>query len=216
MAIKNKGWSFKPIDIICFTHFHADHISGLPGLLLTIGNAERTEPITIIGPKGVEKVVNSIRIIAPELPFKINFIELREPKEVIEVNGYKIISDCYNSNLEACSYALKALGLYKNRKIAVLGTIGQLADYADEGHGTLGVCAYESGIDIIVTVGEHTDYINKYAEDLGFDKNNSYHFDNKEDAVKLLKSIIKPDDVILVKASHFNNFDYIVEELKKM
>ena len=136
--------------------------------------------------------------------------------EVIEVNGYKIISDCYNSNLEACSYALKALGLYKNRKIAVLGTIGQLADYADEGHGTLGVCAYESGIDIIVTVGEHTDYINKYAEDLGFDKNNSYHFDNKEDAVKLLKSIIKPDDVILVKASHFNNFDYIVEELKKM
>ena len=43
VAVKEKGWSFKPIDILCITHFHADHISGLPGLLLTMGNADRTE-----------------------------------------------------------------------------------------------------------------------------------------------------------------------------
>ena len=42
IAIKEKGWSFKPIDVICFTHYHGDHISGLPGLLLTMGNADRT------------------------------------------------------------------------------------------------------------------------------------------------------------------------------
>ena len=53
VAVKEKGWSFKPIDVICFTHYHADHISGLPGLLLTMGNAERTEPLTLIGPKGL-------------------------------------------------------------------------------------------------------------------------------------------------------------------
>ena len=47
VAIKEKGWSFKPIDVICFTHYHADHISGLPGMLLTMGNAERTEPLTL-------------------------------------------------------------------------------------------------------------------------------------------------------------------------
>ena len=41
VAIKEKGWSFKPIDVICFTHYHGDHISGLPGLLLTMGNADR-------------------------------------------------------------------------------------------------------------------------------------------------------------------------------
>ena len=35
VAIKEKGWSFKPIDVICFTHYHGDHISGLPGLLLS-------------------------------------------------------------------------------------------------------------------------------------------------------------------------------------
>ena len=42
IAVKQKGWSFNPIDVICFTHYHADHISGLPGLLLTIGNSDRS------------------------------------------------------------------------------------------------------------------------------------------------------------------------------
>ena len=41
IAVKQKGWSFNPIDVICFTHYHADHISGLPGLLLTIGNSDK-------------------------------------------------------------------------------------------------------------------------------------------------------------------------------
>ena len=58
IAIKEKGWSFKPIDVICFTHYHGDHISGLPGLLLTMGNADRTEPLTLIGPKGLRRVVD--------------------------------------------------------------------------------------------------------------------------------------------------------------
>ena len=55
IAMKEAGINFKPIDILCITHFHADHISGLPGLLLTMGNAERTEPLTIIGPKRAYK-----------------------------------------------------------------------------------------------------------------------------------------------------------------
>ena len=76
IAIKEKGWSFKPIDVICFTHYHGDHISGLPGLLLTMGNAERTEPLTLIGPKGLERVVNALRVIAPELPFPIIYKEI--------------------------------------------------------------------------------------------------------------------------------------------
>ena len=76
IAVKEKGWSFKPIDTICFTHYHGDHISGLPGLLLTMGNADRTEPLTLIGPKGLERVVNALRVIAPELPFPIIYKEI--------------------------------------------------------------------------------------------------------------------------------------------
>ena len=107
VAIKEAGWSFKPIDVICFTHFHADHISGLPGLLLTMGNAERTEELTIIGPKGVERVVNSIRIIAPELPFKIRFIELSEPHQQININGMKIIAYRVNHNVICYGYSIE-------------------------------------------------------------------------------------------------------------
>ena len=66
VAMKKAGISSKPVDIICFTHYHADHISGLPGFLLSMGNAERKEPLTIIGPKGVERIVGSLRVIAPE------------------------------------------------------------------------------------------------------------------------------------------------------
>ena len=85
VGIKEKGWSFKPIEVICFTHYHADHISGLPGLLLTLGNAQRTEPLLMVGPRGLERVVNSLRVIAPDLPFPIVFRELKEKEEVIEV-----------------------------------------------------------------------------------------------------------------------------------
>ena len=104
VAIKEKGWSFKPIDIICFTHFHADHISGLPGLLLTMGNTDRSEPLLIAGPKGVEKIVNSLRIIAPELPFKIEFIELTQIREVIQLDGYRIEAFKVSHNVVCYGY----------------------------------------------------------------------------------------------------------------
>ena len=90
IAMKQKGWSPKPIDVICFTHFHADHISGLPGMLLTMGNAERTEPLLIIGPKGLEKVVGALRMIAPELPCELRFHELSHPFEQIHMGDYRI------------------------------------------------------------------------------------------------------------------------------
>ena len=107
IAVKEKGWSFKPVDIMCFTHYHADHISGLPGILLTMGNAERTEPLTMIGPKGLERVVNALRVIAPELPFEIKFIELTEPEETIELKGYTIRAFRVNHNVTCYGYTLE-------------------------------------------------------------------------------------------------------------
>jgi len=102
IAIREKGWSFKPIDILCITHFHGDHISGLPGILLAMGNSERREPLTMIGPKGLERVVNSLRVIAPELPFEIRFIELTQAQTRIEINGY--IIDAFKVNHKIICY----------------------------------------------------------------------------------------------------------------
>lgn len=107
VAIKEKGWTFKPIDAICFTHYHADHISGLPGLLLTMGNTDRREPLTMIGPKGLERVVNSLRVICPELPFPIVFREVTAPEEVIEMNGYKITAFRVQHNITCYGYSLE-------------------------------------------------------------------------------------------------------------
>ena len=107
IAIKEKGWSFKPIDVICFTHYHGDHISGLPGLLLTMGNADRTEPLTLIGPKGLERVVNALRVIAPELPFPIKCIEIREPEETFEMNGYRLKAFRVNHNVLCYGYTME-------------------------------------------------------------------------------------------------------------
>lgn len=107
IAVKEVGWSFKPIDIVCFTHYHADHISGLPGLLLTMGNANREEPLLLVGPKGLERVVGALRVIAPELPFPIQFKELSEREEKFSYRGYEITAYRVNHNVPCYGYSIE-------------------------------------------------------------------------------------------------------------
>ena len=109
VAVKEKGWSFKPIDVICFTHYHGDHISGLPGLLLTMGNADRREPLTLIGPKGLERVVSCLRVIAPELPFPIIYQEIQGAEQTFELNGYRLKAFRVNHNVLCYGYTLEIL-----------------------------------------------------------------------------------------------------------
>lgn len=123
IALKEKGWSPKPIDIICFTHYHADHISGLPGMLLTMGNAERKEALTLIGPKGLVRVVSALRVIAPELPFEINYIELSEAEQVIECDGFRIEAFRVNHNVVCYGYniVIDRTGKFQLEKAEALG-----------------------------------------------------------------------------------------------
>ena len=107
IAMKEKGWSFKPVDVICFTHYHGDHISGLPGLLLTMGNADRTEPLTMNGPKGLERVVGCLRVIAPELPFPIVYREITGAEQTFEMNGYRLKAFRVNHNVLCYGYTLE-------------------------------------------------------------------------------------------------------------
>ena len=84
-----------------------DHISGLPGLLLTMGNADRREPLTLIGPKGLERVVNALRVIAPELPFPIRFLEIEGTQQIFEMNGYRLKAFRVNHNVLCYGYTLE-------------------------------------------------------------------------------------------------------------
>ncbi len=114
IAMKEKGWSPNPIDVICFTHYHADHISGLPGMLLNMGNSERTLPLHVVGPKGLKRVVDGLRVIAPELPFPIIFHEITEQVDVLEIGPYFIEAFRVNHRVTCYGYrvSIKRLGKF--------------------------------------------------------------------------------------------------------
>lgn len=123
IALREKGWSPKPIDLICFTHYHADHISGLPGMLLTMGNAERTEPLLLVGPKGLTRVVNSLRVIAPELPFEIVCREIEGAETSFFFHGLRIEAFRVNHNVPCYGYtvALDRTGRFQVERALELG-----------------------------------------------------------------------------------------------
>ena len=123
IAIKEKGWSYNPIDVVCFTHYHADHISGLQRLLLTMGNSDRKEPLTLIGPKGLSRVVNALRVIAPELPFEINMIELNGQQEHLSIKGYEIDAFRVNHAVTCYGYTISIprIGKFNADKAKELG-----------------------------------------------------------------------------------------------
>lgn len=82
VAMRKMNTGFKAIDIICITHFHGDHILGLPGLLATIGNSERLEPITIVGPIGLESVLRGL-LVTTYLPYDLYLIE--NPQTTLDI-----------------------------------------------------------------------------------------------------------------------------------
>jgi len=118
VSLRLLGWGFKQIDMICFTHFHGDHVSGLPGLLLTMANAERTEPLKLFGPTGLEHIVRSLCVIARDLPFPLEFFEWEEGKthlytdDVDELLSIKTLPLNHRTPCFAYSVELKRRGKF--------------------------------------------------------------------------------------------------------
>lgn len=76
VALHLSPFSSRHIDHILITHFHGDHVSGLPGLLLTIANNQRTEPLHIWGGTGLRRIVEGLTVICDRLPYRLVLHEL--------------------------------------------------------------------------------------------------------------------------------------------
>lgn len=129
VSMRMLGWGFKNIDVICLTHYHGDHVSGLPGLLLTMANSERTEPVTLIGPTGLRHVVTSLLVIANELPFELRFLEWErgQPHGVsFGMLGLRALPVKHRAPCFAYSFELRRRGKFDLERARGLGIPVQL------------------------------------------------------------------------------------------
>ena len=92
-------------------------------MLLTMGNAEKTTPLLMIGPKGLTKVVNSLRVVAPELPFEIQFMEITEAEQTFQFDGFRIEAFRVNHNVICYGYniVIERKGKFQLDKAMALG-----------------------------------------------------------------------------------------------
>lgn len=71
VPMRESGWGFKRLSSIVLSHLHADHVMGMTGVLFSVGNAGRTEPLTIYGPPGTLQVAQALTIVVPGLPMEV-------------------------------------------------------------------------------------------------------------------------------------------------
>ena len=91
-----------------------------------MGNADRKEPLTLIGPKGLERVVSSLRVIAPELPFEIHYREITEPEQIFEMDGYRLKAFRVNHNVLCYGYTMDVTEGQRVKKGQLLFVIDQV------------------------------------------------------------------------------------------
>ncbi|HEX9025964.1 MAG TPA: UDP-N-acetylmuramoyl-tripeptide--D-alanyl-D-alanine ligase [Clostridium sp.] len=129
--------------------------------------------------------------------------------EFIKKDDFTIINDSYNANPDSMKAALRVLENYSgNRKIAVLGSMGELGDYAEEAHTEIGKFA-KGKADILLTTGKFKECYEK-----GF-KEGTMLFETKQELMEKLANMIKINDTILVKASRSEKFEEIIKSIEK-
>ena len=138
-----------------------------------------------------------------------NRMEIKKNK-----NNVTIINDCYNANYDSMKASLEYLSKSKlKRKIAVLGDMLELGEYSKQLHEKVGVEVAKNKIDILITVGKEAKNILNKAISMGIEKENAYNFETNEQAIELLNKILKPEDIVLVKASNGMHFNKIIEKI---
>ena len=144
----------------------------------------------------------------------IEDFELTEMRMAVEeYEGITIINDCFNASPDSIRAAVKVLGKIKDkRKIAILGDMLEMGDYAENAHYELGKALCENGIDMLITAGENMKHLARGAKDMGL--SNIVTFDKTLEVCEFVKKEIKSGDAVLIKASHGMHFEQVYDSIK--
>ena len=124
------------------------------------------------------------------------------------------VEDCYNAGPDSMQASLAVLAdLEAQRRLAVLGDMLELGDFAEQAHIDVGERVEESGIDVLLTFGELSKLTAQKAKESGVET--VHAFDKKEELAKVLCSILSPGDAVLFKASRSMGFEDIIEMVYK-
>ncbi len=219
--INNKDiYNILTIGIKNHSDFQADNIKTLENCSIfdCLGETYKV----LVG--GEHFIYNSLAAIAVASVFDIDIKKVKMGIENFELSSNRmniinngditIIDDSYNANYDSMTYTIKYLGSLEGRRIAILGTMKELGEYSEKLHRDVGKVIVDAGIDILITVGDYTNYINDVATKLGFLEENSYHLKSNAEAITLINKIKMGNDKILVKASNSLNFGEIVVNIK--
>ncbi|MGY1804672.1 UDP-N-acetylmuramoyl-tripeptide--D-alanyl-D-alanine ligase [Blastococcus sp. SYSU D00922] len=130
-------------------------------------------------------------------------------------DGVTVVNDAYNANPESMRAALAALvGMPATRRIAVLGAMGELGPGAPAEHERLGRDAAAAGVDLVVAVGADAVGIAEGAAAGGRRAGEeSVHVPDRAAARELLSEVLRPGDVVLVKASRAYGLELLAADL---
>lgn len=202
----------------------ADEIEskGLKGISCRIHAGEESFKVLIPIP-GRHMVYNALAGTAVGLTYGMNMEEIKKGIEslqslsgrfhIIETGKRTIVDDCYNANPVSMKASLDVLQDALGRRVAILGDMGELGKDEVEMHREVGVYAAARDIDKIICVGELAGDMAEAAR-LAAPTKDIVHFAKKEGLMEALPEMIRDGDTILVKASHFMEFEKVVEMLK--
>jgi ribonuclease Z len=87
------------------THFHADHVLGLPGMFKTFALRGRELPLEVYGPRGLVDLIGSLKRVVGRLTYEVKLIEL-EPGDVLERKGYRLATFAVSHGVSALGWSL--------------------------------------------------------------------------------------------------------------
>lgn len=222
-ALEFKGFNVWGYGIDTECEYQARDIEnlGLEGTKFTTSIYNRDYRIHIKVP-GVHNVYNALAAIACGVWYNIgpnqiisgieNFSLTAMRMSIEKAGSLTLINDCYNSSPDSVKAALKVLKTQATRKVAILGDILEMGNYARDAHYELGTEVVNNGIDLLITAGDNAKYIADGAKDAGL--LDVVSFGKTDELVKEVKNFIKENDSILIKASRGMHFEDVVNEIK--